>query len=480
MSASVVAGTDQIPLVVDVDGTLVRTDLLHEASLLFLANHPFESPRLALWLARGKATLKSQLAQRVSPNVERLPLRDETLARIREAQAVERPVYLASASEESYVARLADSIGGITGTFATTPERNLAGAAKADCLVDAFGAKGFDYIGDHPVDVPVWQQSRRQLIVARSGGFETRMRRAFPDAEVIARPRTTPRSMIKTLRAHQWSKNGLLFLALIAGHRFDVATIAATLLGFIAFCAAASSAYIINDLLDIPNDRAHARKRFRPLPAGDLTIVTGIVMSGLLLLLALGIAIMLLPRIFLGALLLYMVATLTYSLLLKRKAIVDVITLAGLYTLRVFAGLFAGGLTSSEWLPMFSLFLFLCLAIEKRCSELVRRREAGEERLEGRNYRVADLAILFPMAAAAGYGSVFVVALYLSSNEVRALYTHPERLWLICPLLLYWISRVLILSNRNEMHDDPIVFALTDRISWYVVVCAMAIVGAAI
>lgn len=480
MTAPVVAGTsDPIPLVVDVDGTLVRTDLLHEASLLFLANHPFEAPRLALWLARGKATLKSQLAQRVTPVVERLPLRDETVARIRAAQAIDRPVYLASASDERYVARLADSIGGITGTFATTPERNLAGTAKADCLVEAFGAQGFDYIGDHPVDVPVWQQARRQLIVAGSGGFETRMRRAFPDAEVIARPRTTARSMVRTLRAHQWSKNGLLFLALIAGHRLDIATITATVLGFIAFCAAASSAYIINDLMDLPNDRVHPRKRLRPLPSGDLGIVTGIVMSGLLLLLALGIAV-LLPIMFLGALLLYMVATLTYSLLLKRKAIVDVITLAGLYTLRVFAGLFAGGLTSSEWLPMFSLFLFLCLAIEKRCSELVRRREAGEARLEGRNYRVADLAILFPMAAAAGYGSVFVVALYLSSNEVRALYAHPERLWLICPLLLYWISRVLILSNRNEMHDDPIVFALTDRISWYVAACAIAIVGAAI
>lgn len=471
--------TDRVPLVVDVDGTLLRTDLLHEASLLLLSNHPFEAPRLALWLVRGKAVLKTQLAIRVTPAVERLPLRAETMEQIHAAQAAGRPVYLASASDACYVGRLADSIGGIAGTFATTPDRNLAGAAKADCLVDAFGAQGFDYVGDHPVDVPVWQQSRRQLIVARSTGFEAQMRRAFPGAEVIARPRTTVRSMVRTLRAHQWSKNGLLFLALIAGHHLDVTTVAATILGFIAFCAAASSAYIINDLMDMPNDRIHPRKRLRPLPSGDLPIVTGIVMSGLLLLLALGVA-LLLPRPFLGALLLYMVATLTYSLVLKRKAIVDVITLAGLYTLRVFAGLLAGGLTSSEWLPMFSLFLFLCLAIEKRCSELVRRREAGEERLQGRNYRVSDLAILFPMAAASGYGSVFVVALYLSSDEVRALYAHPGRLWLICPLLLYWISRVLILSNRNEMHDDPIVFALTDRISWYVVACSIAIVGVAI
>lgn len=477
--ALAVAADDGVPLVVDVDGTLIRTDLLHEASLLFLASHPFEAPRLALWLSRGKATLKSQLAQRVSPAIERLPLREETMERIRAAQAAGRPVYLASASEESYVAPLGQAIGGIAGVFATDATRNLAGDAKAACLVEAFGAGGFDYIGDQPVDVPVWRQARRQLIVSHDSGFERRMQRTFPEAEVIARPRITPRSIVKTLRAHQWSKNALLFLALIVGHRFDVATVVATLLAFVAFCAAASSAYIINDLMDIQNDRVHPRKRLRPLPAGDLPIPVGIAMSVGLLTLALAIAVTL-PLMFLAVLLLYVVVTLAYSLVLKRKAIVDVLTLAGLYTLRVYAGLTAGALTSSDWLPMFSLFLFLCLAIEKRCSELVRRREAGEGRLQGRNYRVIDLSILFPLAAAAGYGAVFVVALYLSSDEVRHLYTHPNVLWLICPLLLYWISRVLILSNRNEMHDDPIVFALTDRISWYVVASAMVVIGAAI
>lgn len=474
-----VAAQDAVPLVVDVDGTLIRTDLLHEAGLLFLATHPFEAPRLARWLTQGKAALKSQLAARVTPAIDRLPLRQETVDRIRAAQAAGRPVYLASASDEHYVAPLAQAIGGIAGAFATNPGRNLAGNAKAACLVEAFGAQGFDYIGDRGVDVPVWRQSRRQLIVAHSAGFERQMQRAFPEAEVIARPRVTARSIVKTLRAHQWSKNALVFLALIVGHRFGLETLFATLLAFVAFCAAASSAYIINDLLDIPNDRVHPRKRFRPLPAGDLPIPLAVMMSVALLALAIGLALVL-PRMFLAVLLLYVAVTLTYSLVLKRKAIVDVLTLAGLYTVRVYAGLTAADLTSSQWLPMFSLFLFLCLAIEKRCSELVRRREAGEGRLQGRNYRVADLGILFPMAAAAGYGSVFVVALYLASDEVRHLYAHPDRLWLICPLLLYWISRVLILSNRDEMHDDPIVFALTDRISWYVVACAMAVIAVAI
>lgn len=470
------ADLSAIPLAVDVDGTLVRTDLLYEAALQFIAKNPLRTPQLLFWLLRGRAYLKTKLGAEISPPIETMPLRKETLDLIRVAQAADQPVYLASASDERYLHSLADRIGGIAGVFGTTAERNLAGSAKAQRLDQEFGERGYDYVGDRAVDIAVWQHSRLRYVVAHDASLERKVQQSFSDVRIIARPRVRAKSYMKALRAHQWSKNVLLFLGVIAGHHFDLESISATLAAFACFCAAASSAYIINDLLDLPGDRAHPRKRNRPVAAGDLPITHAIGMAILLMIFSLALASQL-PVQFVAVLATYVVSTLAYSMWLKRKAIVDVMVLGGLYTIRVYAGLAAIAATGSEWLLIFSLFLFLCLAIEKRCSELVRRREEGEDRLDGRNYRVADLAMLMPLAAAAGYGAVLVVALYLSSDEVRALYAHPTRMWLICPLILYWISRVLLLSNRNEMHDDPVVFALTDRVSWYVAAAAAVVIA---
>ncbi|HEX8415081.1 MAG TPA: UbiA family prenyltransferase [Sphingomicrobium sp.] len=469
-------GRLDVPLAVDVDGTLLRTDLLHEAALQFVARHPVRIPQLALWLTRGRARLKARLAEHVTPPIGTMPLRQETVDLIRAAQAAGQPVYLASASDESYVQALADRIGGISGVFGTTADCNLAGDAKAERLNEAFGAQGYDYVGDRPVDLAVWQSSRLRYVVAHSRALETQVMERFDNVRVIARPRISYDAYVKTLRTHQWSKNVLIFLGLVAGHHFSIEALASTLAAFVCFCTAASSAYIVNDLLDLPGDRSHKRKRNRPLAAGDLPISHALGLAAVLMLFSLSLATTL-PLQFVLVLLAYVGSTLAYSLWLKRKAIVDVIVLGGLYTIRVYAGLAAMEASGSQWLLMFSLFLFLCLAIEKRCSELIRRRDEGEERLEGRNYRVTDLAMLMPMAAAAGYGAVLVVTLYLASDEVGRLYTHPGRMWLICPLMLYWISRVLLLSNRNEMHDDPVVFALTDHVSWYVAAAAGVVIA---
>jgi 4-hydroxybenzoate polyprenyltransferase len=465
-----------VPLVVDIDGTLIRTDLLHESLLQFTAKHPLELWRLPGWLGKGKAGFKSELAERGDPGIASVPLRDETVAAIRAAQAEGRPVWLASASERRLVEALAARIGGIAGVMGSDANVNLAGPAKAAALVAAFGHKGFDYIGDTSVDMPVWAAARRQLAVARSASFEAAVTKAFPAAEIIARPRVPARAYIKAMRVHQWAKNVLVFLPMIAAHRVtDVATVVAALLAFFAFSFAASSAYIINDLLDLPADREHSRKRSRPFAAGTVPVVNGVVLSAALMISALLLA-TLLPSRFLLVLVSYIVLTLAYSFVLKRQMLIDVIVLCGLYTIRVFGGLAATGLAPSQWLLMFSLFLFLDLAIVKRCSELIARREAGKTTVPGRGYRIDDLAALFPLAAAAGFGAVLIVALYLSSPEVALLYTHPKRIYLICPLIIYWSSRVLMLTNRNEMHDDPVIFALTDRVSLLTGVCAVAII----
>lgn len=465
-----------VPLVVDVDGTLIKSDMLHEATAQFVAHHPLETWRIPLWLMRGKQVLKCALAERVELDVERLPLRDEVLAYIRTAQAEGRKIYLASASQTGLVQRLADAIGGIAGVFGSDEKTNLSGTRKAERLNAEFGAGGYDYIGDRKVDFGVWSSARQVLAVSHSGGFTRRLRREYPDALVLAEPRVRYTTVLRAMRPHQWAKNVLLFLALVAGHHLDLITILATLIAFAAFCLAASSAYILNDMLDLPGDRAHTSKCRRPIAAGDLPIAHGAVLAPILMLLAIGAA-MILPGPFLYVLLGYVALTLAYSLFFKRKLLVDVIVLAALYVIRVLGGIAAAGDSPSQWLLMFSLFLFLCLATVKRCSELVAARAAGTDISPGRSYCSTDITALFPLAAASGYGAVLVFALYMSSPEVMVLYSHPQRMWLICPLLLYWISRVLILSNRDEMHEDPVVFALSDRVSWLTAFLSTAIIA---
>jgi 4-hydroxybenzoate polyprenyltransferase/phosphoserine phosphatase len=472
------AGVD-LPLVVDVDGTLLKGDLLHETVMQFLATRPLEAPRLIGWLAQGRPTLKRKLAQAADPHVETLPLREAALSVIRSAQAEGRPVYLASASDHVHVKSLAERIGGIAGVFATDSDANLAGEAKAQALVAAFGIRGFDYMGDCAVDFAVWTQARRSLAVCHSGAFERRLKTRLPDAQVVDRVRTRPRDLLRAMRPHQWAKNILLFLPLIGGHLFDAESIGRTLLAFACFCMAASSAYILNDLLDLPADRVHARNQFRPFAAGKVPISTGVLLGAFLFVAAMALS-QLLPPTFVALLGLYLLTTVAYSLVLKRKLVVDVITLGALYTIRVMAGLEATRAEQSHWLLMICLFLFTSLATVKRSSELVRARKAGVIRAAGRGYRVDDLPIIASLGAAAGYSASLVLALYISSPEVTKLYTSPWVLWLIEPLFLYWISRMLILSHRGYLKEDPVIFACTDKVSLATGACVALVVAFAL
>lgn len=468
-----------MPLVVDVDGTLLRTDILHETALQFVARHPFESWRLVSWTFAGKPRLKAALAGRVDCAADTLPLNNEVVAAIRAAQDEGRPVWLASASHKSQVEAIAARIGGITGIFATDGDVNLSGARKAARLVEAFGEGGFDYAGNGMVDYPVWRAAREALVVGPKG-FAARARRSFPEAKHIAAPRPRLADYLASLRTYQWAKNLLVFLPMVAGHAYDWASIRQTLIAFLCFCLAASSAYVVNDLLDLPGDREHERKRNRPFASGRIPVAHGPPLA-LLLMAGAAAGAFFLPLWFGAVLGLYVGLTLAYSLVLKRRLLIDVIVLGMLYTIRVLGGVAAVNVGQSPWLLMFCLFLFLALAIVKRCSELVRRAANGsEEALLGRGYRAADLPVLLALGAASGVGAVLVVALYISSPEVQRLYTHPERIWLICPLLLYWIGRVLLLANRDELHDDPLIFAFTDRASWVVALCTAAVVGVAI
>jgi 4-hydroxybenzoate polyprenyltransferase len=472
-----VTNSGACPLVVDADGALVKTNLLHENAMQFLARKPFAAWRLPLWIARGGDRLVRELDTTGPCDLANTPLRGETLDRIRGAQEHGTAVYLVSACGQNVVDRLANSIGGIAGVFVEAP--GATGMDRAERLNAVLGSGAYDYIGNRPADFAVWPSARRVMAVSSSPAFSREVNRNFPNAEIIAEPRQRPATYFWAMRPHQWAKNLLVFLSLAAGHHFAVRTTVDTFIAFVCFCLAASSAYLLNDMLDIPSDRAHPRKRTRAFAAGDLPISHGLALSISLMLAALSASLML-PARFTLILMVYVALTIGYSVLLKRKLLVDVIALGGLYTIRVLGGIAAVGSAYSYWLLMFCLFFFLGLATVKRCSELVSNAAAGASAPSGRGYRYGDLTVLFPLAAAACYGSVLVVALYLASPEVIVLYRHPLRLWLLCPLLLYWVSRVLVLASRNELHHDPVTFALTDRISWRAGAVALGIVLVAI
>lgn len=464
-----------VPLVVDVDGTLLRTDILHEQFLQFVATRPMESWRLIGWTVAGKAQLKSALASKVESSTDTLPLADEVLSLIETAQKEGRPVYLASAADRRHVDELAERLGGIAGVFASDGKVNLSGEAKANALVGEFGEGGFDYAGNCKADYPVWRRARKAYVVSANRRFHRQAVRRFPEAKAVLRPSASLRAYLRALRTHQWAKNVLVFLPAIAGHRFDYPSVAKTLLAFVCFCLAASSAYIINDLLDLPADRSHPMKRHRPFASGAIPVAHGPFMAAVLLAAALALAWFVAPE-FLAVLAGYVCLTLAYSVDLKRRVLVDVVVLGLLYTLRVLGGVAAVSVPQSPWLLMFSLFLFLALAVVKRSAEIVPARALGKGALKGRGYVVEDLSVLVSLGAASGIGAVLVVGLYIFSPEVQKLYTRPEWLWLLCPLILYWISRMVLIAHRGTLHEDPVVFALTDRVSWYAAALTAAII----
>lgn len=462
-----------VPLVVDLDGTLIRSDLLVESYLGLLGTHPYEAIRALATLRDGRAAFKARIVDSGAVNVVHLPYNRDVIDLIEAERADGRSIYLASASDQRLVSAVAQHLGLFEGAMGSRPGLNLSGERKAAALCDMFGERGFDYIGNATADLPVWSRCRKAYVVEPSDGLR---RRAAARAVGTRRGILAP--LVRAMRPHQWLKNLLIFVPVLAGHAFDH-RFADAVLAFASFCLCASSVYLLNDLLDLGNDRAHPRKRRRPLAAGELPLVHAAVAIPLLLALAMALA-MLLPGRFAAVLAGYYLLTLSYSLRLKRYVVIDVMALACLYGMRVIAGGAATGVLISQWLEALSIFLFLCLALVKRCTELRDGGNAKVAKLPGRGYGPGDLSMLETMATSSGYLAVLVLALYMSSDAVTMLYAHPHRLLGGCLVMLFWINWILLRMRRGEMHDDPVVFAATDRVSQACGVAFALVVAAAI
>lgn len=452
-----------IPLCVDLDGTLIHSDLLVESAFALLRRNPFYLACFLVWLLRGRAHLKQEIARRARLEVSRLPYDERVLAWLRDD--ARRPRVLCSAADQQLAREVAAHVGGFDDVLASDGVRNLGGTRKAELLHARYGQRGYDYVGNAPVDLAVWRHARR-AIVANAPAWLLRRVRATPMFErAFERRHAGPKAWLRALRVHQWSKNLLLFVPLLAAHRvFDAAAVASTLVAFLAFSLCASATYLVNDLLDLDADRRHPRKRFRPFAAGTLPLVAGLVAAPLLLLAAIVLALQL-PAGFVAILLAYAATTLAYSFLLKRVAVLDVLTLSALYTLRIIAGGEAIPVEISSWLLAFSLFLFLGLALVKRYAEVERVAAEAGTRLAGRGYQVAHRVPILVAGIASSALGVVVLAFYIDSTKSAELYARPHLLWLLTPLLAYWLARVWRIARAGRMHDDPVVFALTDRVS---------------
>ena len=365
------------PLVIDLDGTLLRSDLLLESGLLFLRSRPTRALLPLKWLLSGKVHLKEQLAKSTPLDVAHLPYDPEVIAFIKEEKAKGRVIVLATASHKIYAEQVAAHLNLFDHIFATETV-NLSATAKRDLLVKEYGQKGFDYAGNSHDDLPVLAAARHAYLVNPQRGLHEKAEALGNLSRVIQQNVNSLKVWTKALRLHQWLKNILIFIPLLASHQItSTHLLLNSLLAFVLFGLCASGVYLFNDLLDLADDRNHATKRHRPFASGQLPILAGLYAVPSLFIVAFTGALTLLPWKFAMALEFYFALTLLYCLLLKKKTVADVIALAMLYTMRIIAGVYACGLNLTFWMLAFSMFIFLSLALVKRYAELAQHKPRG-------------------------------------------------------------------------------------------------------
>jgi len=472
------------PLVVDLDGTLVKTDLLIESILALMKQHPLCLFAFPGWIAGGKAWFKHQVASRVRLDPGTLPWRIQLIDYLVQQHADGRTLVLATGSDIGIARQMADHLKLFDEVFASDGTVNLCGEAKRDLLVCKLGAGGFDYAADGGssgrCDLAIWMAARKAILVNPGRSVTRAAARLGKTDLVFSDGKNGFAAYLKALRPAHWLKNLLVFVPLLAAHRFhDLALLEKSLLAFVAFGCCASSGYLFNDLVDLESDRHHPDKRHRPLAAGDLPLSFGLIAGPVLFVLGCVIGALASPLL-LVILAAYCAMSAVYSLRAKKVAILDVLFLAGLYTVRIMAGSAATGIWPSHWLLAFSTFLFFSLALAKRYSELVLMRRVDGNAAKARAYELQDGELLAAMGIASGYLAVLVLALYIAADRARVHYSRTEMLWLLCPLLLYWISHVWLTAHRGDLSHDPVVFATGDRTSRILILLSVAAAGLAL
>src|SRR5262245_58668713 len=464
-AADPVKAQADLPLAVDLDGTLIRCDLFFEAILRLVFTTPWRIPALVAWFTRGRAYVKQRLAQSQAFDASLLPYDERVLAWLREQSARGRTLALATASDRRAAQRVADHVGLFDHVFASDGAVNLKAARKAERLARAF-PEGFVYAGNERADMAVWRAASRAVVANAPAGLSARAQRAFAIEKTFAREKGAVQALVKAMRLQQWLKNLLVFVPMLAGQGWwQPGAWGAALLAFAALSLCASGVYLINDAADIDADRRHPRKRARPFASGALSPAWGLVAAVALIAAGLSVSATAGVLRLTGA---YLLATTAYTFWLKRALLLDVFVLAGLYTLRVIIGGEAAGFVASDWLLAFSGFLFLSLALVKRVTETRDLALRGGGPLAGRSYASGDSGVLTMMGVSAGFIAALVLALYLQDDSAAANYRQPLWLWGLPGACVLWLCRLWLKVARGEMTDDPIMFAVRDPWSWAV------------
>ncbi len=454
------------PLVIDLDSTLIKSDTLVESIVLLIKRNPLYLVVLPFWLMSGRAQFKSKIAEKTNLSVDLLPYRTELIEYIKAEKFTGRTVVLATASNEKTANSIQEHLGLFDRILNSDATTNLKGKTKADKLIELFGEKGFVYAGDSKSDLPVWQSAEKAILVDCSESLKRKVLANTPIEKEFQSDKNTFKLIIKEMRLYQWVKNLLIFLPLLLAHLIgDGELWLSAVTAFFAFGFTASSVYLLNDLLDLNSDRKHHSKRNRPFASGDLSPVYGLFLIPLLLLSSILISLTL-PPYFMLVLAAYYAVTLCYSFLIKRIYLLDILVLAGLYTLRIICGGAACTVPISPWLLAFSMFIFLSLAAAKRYTELSQTELYDKTKLSGRGYRKVDMPLLSSLGLSSGMLAVLVFAIYTFSPEVVKLYESPKFIFAACPVLLYWIGRIWFLTVRGELSDDPVIFAVKDKVSY--------------
>ena len=460
--------TDDKPLVVDLDGTLIKTDLLYEGFILLLRKNLLYIFPCLFWLLRGKAYLKCRILKIVHITPELLPYNKRVLNFLQKEFDNGRKLILATASPLSTALEISRHHPIFDEVYGTEENINLKGKQKLKLLMAHFGEFEFDYIGNSRSDLVIFASSRYSYLVNPTRSLERSAGKISNLKYTFRSRKTSLKDYIKAIRVHQWVKNFLIFVPLITSHSFYSADLLMqAIAGFFAFSFVASGGYLVNDLSDLNSDRSHPTKRFRPLASGQISILTGSILAFILFAGGLFLASKL-NTLFLCIVVFYFLASLSYSLYFKRFALYDVFILALLYSTRVIAGGMVTNIPLSFWLISFSTFLFLSLAFVKRYSELMKVTVQKDLKHRGREYYIEDISLLQTMAIVSGFLSIVVFSLYIDSSDVTRLYSKPKILWAISLLLLFWISRIWLITNRGKMNEDPIIFAIKDTTSYFI------------
>jgi len=460
-------------LVVDLDNSLLKIDLFKESLGKSLLKRPLVFFKTVMLALNSIALAKTFISKECKTDCHTLPYNNKILDIIDSYRKKGYLILLATGAPQAYAHSIANHLGLFDEVIATNEQINNVGINKLESIKKHVN-DSFIYLNDSVKDLPVWLHCKKAILIGDNGRVKNMLiKNNVEIIDTVKKEKSIIEILLKQLRVHQWSKNMLLFVPALLSHQLlEPGVFLNALCSFIAFSLLASSIYVLNDIIDVDYDRKHPMKKNRPIAAGDLSMLRAYAVLLVCFLIG-GWMAMLLGTTFLFVMAVYIILNLLYSLYFKRIIILDVLLLMSFYTLRIIAGHIPDTFPFSPWLLSFSVFLFFSLAFLKRYVNIILENNVSTK--NGTGYSINDSNILKSFGVGSGIISTLVLILYTGSEQVQPFYLTPMILIFLAPIMLYWICRIWLLADRGLIKDDPILFAIKDKISYVVAICFLCI-----